>query len=57
MKCLGLGSDPCMKNAEVYDEQLITTEISGVQSLSPSFQICGGTEIQACIPQNLHVTF
>lgn len=57
MKCLGLGSDPCMKNAEVYDEQLITTKISGVQSLSPSFQICGGTEIQARFPQNLHVMF
>lgn len=53
----GVGSDPCMKNAEVYDKQLITTENSEVQSLPPSFQICGGTEIETCILQNLHVTF
>lgn len=44
-----------MKNAEVYDEQLIATEISEAQNLPPRFQACGATEIQACIPQNLHV--
>lgn len=53
MRCLGLGLDPCMEN----DEQPETPEISEVQDLPLSFQISGGSEFQACIPQNFHVTF
>lgn len=42
-----------MENAE----QLKTPEISEVQDLPLSFQVSGGTEFQARLPQNFHVTF